>query len=89
MLHFERKINVKNSPVNITCNLELLVKIQEEVSDLNGIYFTKKPGELTGSTQRISGEDIRKGLTSSDPAAMLKGRAVGLIHFRAECCRSQ
>lgn len=74
---FERKINVKNAPINITCNLELLVKMQEEVVISTG-YTTKKPGEITGSTQRISGEDIRRGLTTSDPASMLKGRAVGL-----------
>lgn len=74
---FEKKITVKNAPVNITCNLELLVKLEEEVVISTG-YTSKKPGELTGSAQRISGDDIRRGLTTSDPASMLKGRAVGL-----------
>ncbi|WP_158644136.1 SusC/RagA family TonB-linked outer membrane protein [Pseudobacter ginsenosidimutans] len=74
---FERKINVKNAPVNMTCNLELLVKVEEEVVISTG-YTVKKPGELTGSTQKISGDMLRKGLTSADPASLLKGRAVGL-----------
>lgn len=74
---FERRINVKNTPVNITCNLELLIKEQEEVVISTG-YSSRKPGELTGSAQKISGDEIRKGLTSSDPASLLKGRAAGL-----------
>ncbi|MBO9632378.1 MAG: SusC/RagA family TonB-linked outer membrane protein, partial [Chitinophagaceae bacterium] len=74
---FEKKIIVKNAPVNITCNMELLVKVQEEVVISTG-YTAKKPGELTGSAQRISGDDLRKGLTTSDPASLLRGRATGL-----------
>lgn len=74
---FERKLIVKNAPVNITCNLELLIQAQEEVVISTG-YTSKKPGELTGSAQKISGDDIRRGLTTSDPASLLRGRAAGL-----------
>ncbi|HEX6432011.1 MAG TPA: SusC/RagA family TonB-linked outer membrane protein [Niastella sp.] len=74
---FERKIGVKNAPVNVTCNLELLIKVEEEVVISTG-YTTKKTGELTGSVQKISGDDIRKGITTSDPASLLRGRATGL-----------
>jgi TonB-linked SusC/RagA family outer membrane protein len=41
-------------------------------------YSTKKTGELTGALQKISGEQLRRGITSSDPVSMLKGRVTGL-----------
>lgn len=74
---FERKISVKNAPVNLTCNLDILIKVEEEIVISTG-YTTKKPGELTGSVQKISGDDLRKGITTSDPASLLRGRATGL-----------
>ncbi|GEP96296.1 SusC/RagA family TonB-linked outer membrane protein [Chitinophaga cymbidii] len=41
-------------------------------------YSAKKTGELTGAVQKISGETLRKGITTSDPVSLLKGRATGL-----------
>lgn len=41
-------------------------------------YSTKKTGEITGAVQKISGDDLRRGITSSDPVSMLKGRVTGL-----------
>ena len=41
-------------------------------------YTTKKIGELTGSVQKISGDILRRGLTTADPASLLKGRVAGL-----------
>lgn len=41
-------------------------------------YSNRKIGEITGSVQRISGEDLRRGVTSADPASLLKGRTTGL-----------
>ncbi|MBS0027681.1 SusC/RagA family TonB-linked outer membrane protein [Chitinophaga sp. 22321] len=58
------------------------IVLQEDISKLEQVivtgYSVKKSRELTGSTQRISGEEIRKSLTSSDPAALLKGKLAGL-----------
>lgn len=41
-------------------------------------YSAKKTGELTGAVQKISGDVLRKGITTSDPVSLLKGRATGL-----------
>lgn len=41
-------------------------------------YSAKKTGELTGAVQKISGDQLRKGITTSDPVSLLKGRATGL-----------
>lgn len=41
-------------------------------------YSAKKTGELTGAVQKISGDELRKGITTSDPVSLLKGRATGL-----------
>lgn len=41
-------------------------------------YGLKKTGELTGSVQRISGDVLRRGLTTADPVSLLKGRVTGL-----------
>jgi TonB-dependent SusC/RagA subfamily outer membrane receptor len=49
----------------------------EEVVITTG-YSVKKAGELTGSVQKLSGDDLRKGITTSDPVSLLKGRATGL-----------
>lgn len=58
------------------------ILLQPEASKLNETVITgysiKKTGELTGAVQKISGEEIRKGITTSDPVSLLKGRATGL-----------
>jgi TonB-linked SusC/RagA family outer membrane protein len=72
-----RRITVGSSPVNINIELEVALSEQEEVVVSTG-YSTKKTGELTGSVQKISGDDLRKSLTNSDPTSLLKGRATGL-----------
>ncbi|WP_298709631.1 SusC/RagA family TonB-linked outer membrane protein [uncultured Chitinophaga sp.] len=41
-------------------------------------YSAKKTGELTGAVQKISGDVLRKGITTSDPVSLLKGRVTGL-----------
>ncbi|WP_276484043.1 SusC/RagA family TonB-linked outer membrane protein [Paraflavitalea pollutisoli] len=76
-VNYERKVTVKQEPLNITCHLELLVKEQEEVVISTG-YATRKPGELTGAEQKITGEELRRGITTVDVASLLKGRATGV-----------
>ena len=58
----------------------VLKEQQQELKDvvISTGYSIKKVGELTGSVQRISGDDLRKGITTSDPASLLKGRVTGL-----------
>ena len=72
-----KKVVVGNTPLTLNINMELMLDQVEEVVITNG-YSIKKTGELTGSAQKISGDDLRKGITTSDPASLLKGRATGL-----------
>lgn len=72
-----KKRVVTDSPQELTLTLQRNVIEQKEIVVSTG-YSVKKPGEITGSLQKISGDEIRKGITSSDPVALLKGRAAGL-----------
>lgn len=72
-----RKLIVSDKPVELAFTLQREVIEQKEVVISTG-YSVKKPGELTGAVQKISGDEIRRGITSSDPASLLKGRAAGL-----------
>lgn len=72
-----RKLIVTDKPLELAFTLQQEAIEQKEVVISTG-YMAKKPGELTGSIQKISGDEIRRGITSSDPASLLKGRAAGL-----------
>ncbi|MHA4811808.1 SusC/RagA family TonB-linked outer membrane protein [Flavitalea flava] len=72
-----KKIVVSNTPLFLNISLEQEIDQVEEIVITTG-YSTKKTGELTGSVQKISGDDLRKGITTSDPVSLLKGRATGL-----------
>ncbi|WP_346320893.1 SusC/RagA family TonB-linked outer membrane protein [Chitinophaga sp. YIM B06452] len=72
-----KKLVVTDKPLELSFILQRDIIEQKEVVISTG-YSAKKPGEMTGSVQKISGDDIRKGITSSDPVALLKGRAAGL-----------
>ena len=72
-----KKITVSGTSLTLTINLEQAVDQVEEVVVTTG-YSIKKTGELTGSVQKVSGDDLRKGITTSDPVSLLKGRATGL-----------
>lgn len=72
-----RKLIVTDKPLELAFTLQQEAIEQKEVVISTG-YAVKKPGELTGAVQKISGDDIRRGITSSDPASLLKGRAAGL-----------
>lgn len=41
-------------------------------------YTTKKASEITGSVQKISGEDLRSGASSADIISLLKGKVTGM-----------
>ncbi|WP_165806430.1 SusC/RagA family TonB-linked outer membrane protein [Chitinophaga parva] len=70
-------VEVVNKPLSMDLVLEAAVSNVEEVVVSTG-YTTKKAGEITGSIQKISGADLRMGITTSDPVSLLKGRATGL-----------
>jgi TonB-linked SusC/RagA family outer membrane protein len=72
-----KKITVSAIPLTLNITMEQALDQVEEVVITTG-YTTKKTGELTGSVQKISGDDLRKGITTSDPVSLLKGRATGL-----------
>ncbi|SFD22693.1 TonB-linked outer membrane protein, SusC/RagA family [Chitinophaga sp. CF118] len=72
-----RKLIVTDKPFELAFTLQQEAIEQKEVVISTG-YGVKKPGELTGAVQKISGDEIRRGITSSDPASLLKGRAAGL-----------
>jgi TonB-linked SusC/RagA family outer membrane protein len=70
-------IVVTSDPILLTLTMEQALNTVEEVVVTNG-YSSKRAGELTGSVQKISGDDLRMGITTSDPVSLLKGRATGL-----------
>ncbi len=72
-----KKLVVTEKPQELSFILQRNVIEQKEIVIATG-YSLKKPGEMTGSAQKISGDEIRRGITSSDPVALLKGRAAGL-----------
>ncbi len=72
-----KKVVIGNTQGDVTIVLKKQVKELEEVVVSTG-YSIKKIGELTGSVQKISGDVLRKGLTTSDPVSLLKGRVTGL-----------
>jgi TonB-dependent starch-binding outer membrane protein SusC len=72
-----KKIVVADVPLILNISLEQALDEVEEVVVTTG-YSIKKTGELTGSVQKISGDELRKGITTSDPVSLLKGRATGL-----------
>jgi len=72
-----KKITVSATPLTLNISMEQALDQVEEVVVTTG-YSIKKTGELTGSVQKISGDELRKGITTSDPVSLLKGRATGL-----------
>ncbi|SHM81006.1 TonB-linked outer membrane protein, SusC/RagA family [Chitinophaga jiangningensis] len=75
--HTSEKIAVNSQPVELLFTMKERVIEQKEVVIATG-YTSKKTGEMTGAVQRISGDDLRTGITSSDPASLLKGRVAGV-----------
>ena len=72
-----KRISTGQGAVAVNINLEAMVEQVEEVVVTNG-YSQKKPGEITGSVQTISGDEIRKGIMTQDPVSLLKGLTTGL-----------
>jgi|GEM_PF-43932 len=72
-----KKVIVSGSSIVLDITMQQAVAEVGEIVVTNG-YSAKKAGEVTGSVQTISGDDLRKGITTSDPVALLKGRATGL-----------
>lgn len=60
----------------------MLVSLASEVSNLDPVvvtgYSQRKASELTGSVQSIKGDELRRGVSTLNAAAMLKGIATGL-----------
>ena len=72
-----KRIPATQNSIAVNISLETMIVENEEVVITNG-YSKKKPGEITGSVQTISGDDLRKGIMTSDPTSLLKGLATGL-----------
>ncbi|HSC36837.1 MAG TPA: carboxypeptidase-like regulatory domain-containing protein, partial [Chitinophagaceae bacterium] len=72
-----KRITVGRTSTIININMEPMFRQVEEVVVTNG-YSQKKAGEMTGAVQTISGNDLRKGIMTSDPVSLLKGLATGL-----------
>ncbi|BAV05028.1 outer membrane protein, nutrient binding [Filimonas lacunae] len=72
-----RDLLVSGSDVFLNISLKPAAEEVAEVVVTVG-YTQKKPGEITGAIQTISGEQFRKGIMTSDPVSMLKGLATGL-----------
>jgi TonB-dependent starch-binding outer membrane protein SusC len=63
-----------------TQNLRISLKWSEAILNTLVVtgYSSKKPAEITGSVQKIGGNDLRSSVTSANTLAMLKGKASGL-----------
>jgi len=61
---------------------EVTLHLIPENKNLNEIvitgYSSKRAAEITGSVQKITGEDLRHGVSTANTLAMLKGKAGGL-----------
>lgn len=78
----EHKIT-KAEAKSIASGHPLLITLKKADLKLNEVristgYTSKKVGELTGAVQRVSGDELRRSVTTSDPVAMLKGKFAGL-----------
>jgi TonB-linked SusC/RagA family outer membrane protein len=71
-----------SGPTDVYSTLNIVFTLKKADSKLNEVvvtgYSSKTAGELTGSVQRISGDVIRSGITSSDVSSMLQGRVTGM-----------
>ncbi|MDI3320838.1 SusC/RagA family TonB-linked outer membrane protein [Pinibacter soli] len=74
---YSKKITIGSSVPKVNVTMEPEMQVQEEIVVSTG-YSSKKPGEITGAVQKISGDELRKGITTSDPTSLLKGRVTGL-----------
>jgi len=72
-----KRITVTNNSYTAHISLDPMMDQVEEVVVTNG-YSQKKAGELTGAVQTVSGNDLRKGIMTSDPVSLLKGLATGI-----------
>ena len=71
-----KQIRVTGEAVTISVQLILENKTLAEVIMMG--YSSKKAAEVTGSVQKISGEKLREGISSTNALAMLKGKTSGL-----------
>lgn len=59
-----------------------VIVLKENIADLDQVvvtgYTSRKASELTGGVQTIGGDELRNGVSSLNPLAMLKGVATGL-----------
>lgn len=74
---FESQKIVVNKLTQINVTLKLQIR-EIGVATVSMGYTNKTAGEITGAVQKISGDQLRLGLTTSDPASLLKGIATGL-----------
>jgi TonB-linked SusC/RagA family outer membrane protein len=60
----------------------IVIRMVIEVTEINEVvvtgYSSRKVAEITGSVQKISGDDMRSGISSANAQAMLKGKIAGV-----------
>lgn len=61
-----------------TLNIQLAIEDRSMNEIIVTGYSSKKAGEVTGSVQKISGEELRQGVSTTNALGMLKGKTTGL-----------
>lgn len=75
-------INIEHKEIKLGTGKELLVTVSIKVSNIDEViitgYSAKKMSEITGSMQKIEGNELRSGFSSTNAQAMLKGKMAGV-----------
>jgi len=71
-----KQIKLNAETTNISVQLVLENKYLTEVI-MTG-YSSKKAAEISGSVQKVSGDEMRQGVSTTNALAMLKGKTTGL-----------
>lgn len=76
-------VGYKTREIKITDRFIINISLEPENSALKEViiatgYGQKKASEVTGSLQKIDGEELRQGVSGANTLAMLKGKASGL-----------
>lgn len=75
-------VNIETREIKLGSKKELLVTVKIKVSNMDEVvitgYGSKKMSEITGALQRVNGEELRNGFSTTNAQAMLKGKMAGV-----------
>lgn len=75
-------VNIETREIKLGSKKELLVTVKIKVSNMDEVvitgYGSKKMSEITGALQKLNGEELRSGFSSTNAQALLKGKMAGV-----------